>query len=182
VFVWVCLQPDRHSGILPVTSNDLARALGKTGDEVPSCLEELERTGMCRRRDPDQIEIRDQFWPYERSLSMPQCDDLEVYVATVRQIFLRQGCVRSRFTPAGDRLAAEWNPQGIPVERLQRAFLLGTLRKYVPHGLRRAGGQREGDGISSERLCSQGLVRSPAAVQRRIPASPCVQTRRCWRQ
>jgi hypothetical protein len=131
LFVWMCLHADRHSGILPVAANDLARALGKTGQEVQSCLEELVRTGICRLREPGQIEIRDQFWPYQRSFSGPQCNDRDVYVATIREIFLRQGCVRSSFTPADDRLAAEWNRQGIPVERVERAILLGTLRKYV---------------------------------------------------
>lgn len=131
LFVWVCLHADRHSGILPVAANDLARALGKTEEEVHGCLEELVGTGICRLREPGQIEIRDQFWPYERSFSEPQCNDRDVYVATVRQIFLRQGCVRSSFTPADGRLAAEWNRQGIPVERVERAILLGTLRKYV---------------------------------------------------
>ena len=81
--------------------------------------------------EPARSRIRDQFWPYERSLSEPQCNALDVYVAAVRQIFLRQGCVRSSFTSADGRLAAEWNRQGIPVERVERAILLGTLRKYV---------------------------------------------------
>jgi hypothetical protein len=131
LFVWVCLHADRQSGILPAAANDLARVLGKTGDEVHSCLEELVRAGICRFRQPGQIEIRDHFWPYERTFPAAQGNDPDTYVATVRQIFLRQGCVQSSFTPADDRLAAEWNRKGVPVERVERAILLGTLRKYV---------------------------------------------------
>jgi hypothetical protein len=38
LFVWVCLHADRQSGILPAAANDLARVLGKTGDEVHCVL------------------------------------------------------------------------------------------------------------------------------------------------
>lgn len=132
LFVWVCLHADRHSGVLPAAAtNDLARALGKTGEEVRSSLGELVRAGICRLGEPGQIEIRDSFWPYERTLPAAQGNDPDAYVATVRQIFLRQGCVRSCFTPADDRLAGEWNRRGVPLERVERAILLGTLRKYV---------------------------------------------------
>jgi hypothetical protein len=131
LFVWVCLHADRHSGILPAAPNDLARALGKTGDEVHSCLEELVRAGVCRTCEPGEVEIRDPFWPYERTVPATQANAPDAYVATVRQIFLRQGCVRSSFTPADGRLAAEWNSKGVPMERVERAILLGTLRKYV---------------------------------------------------
>jgi len=131
LFVWVCLHADRRSGVLPAAANDLARALGKTGDEVHSCLEELVRAGICRSREPGEVEIQDSFWPYERALPGTQGDDTDAYVATARQIFLRQGCVRSSFTPADGRLAAEWNRKAVPVERVERAILLGTLRKYV---------------------------------------------------
>jgi hypothetical protein len=131
LFVWMCLHADRRSGILPAAANDLARALGKTGEEVHSCLEELVRAGICRPREPGEVEIRDAFWPYERALPATQGNDPDAYVAAVRQIFLGQGCVRSSFSPADGRLAAEWNRKGVPVERVERAILLGTLRKYV---------------------------------------------------
>jgi hypothetical protein len=131
LFVWTCLHADRHSGIVPVAVSDLARALGKTGDQVNSCLEELVRAGICRYHAPGQLEIRDHFWPYQRTTAAAPGNHPDTYVMAVRQIFLRQGCVQSSFTPADDRLAAEWNRKGIPVERVERAILLGVLRKYV---------------------------------------------------
>ena len=132
LFIWVCLHADRSSGIFPVALNDLARALGKTGDEVQSCLEELLLADVCGHT-PGQVEIRDYFWPYERTplVAHGNSSGPDAYVSAVRRIFLRQGCVRSSFTPADVRLAAEWHRKGISVEHVERAILLGVVRKYV---------------------------------------------------
>jgi hypothetical protein len=131
LFIWVCLHTDRRSGVLSLAVGDPARALHKTSDEINSCLEEMVRIGVCRFRAPGHIEIRDLFWPYARTGARANGDDTDAYVAAVREIFLRQGCVQSSFTPADHRLATEWNRQGITLECVERAILLGVIRKYV---------------------------------------------------
>ena len=46
-------------------------------------------------------------------------------------MLLAPACVRSRFTPADERLAQDPNRRGISLEQLQRAIWLGCARKYV---------------------------------------------------
>jgi len=39
--------------------------------------------------------------------------------------------VRSAFSAADEKLAAEWYCGGVPLERVERAILMGCARKYV---------------------------------------------------
>jgi hypothetical protein len=129
LFLWVCLHAGRASGSLRASASDLARALRKTESDVECSIEELIQAGVCRLLEDGAIEIQDHFWPYEREReTMP---DSATYIAQVRRMFLRHACVRSVFTPADEKLAADWNRRGIALQQVERAILLGAIRKYV---------------------------------------------------
>jgi hypothetical protein len=131
VFVWTCLHAERNSGRLRLVLPDLARSLQKTEHEIRLCVQELVRTGIGRMDASGWIEIQERFWPYWRDRSEADTDDAEAYVAAIRRLFLRHGCVSSSFSPADERLAADWLRRGVPLEHVERAIYLGVTRKYA---------------------------------------------------
>lgn len=131
LFVWTCLHAERNSGRLRLVVADLARSLQKTECEINLCIQELAHAGVCRLHASGSIQVQERFWPYKRKLSETDTDDPEAYVAAIRRLFLRQGCVSSSFSPADERLAAGWYRRGVPLERAERAIYLGVARKYV---------------------------------------------------
>jgi hypothetical protein len=109
----------------------MAKGTGKSEDEVRVALEEVLHHSVARWIRDDVIEIADCFWPYERVDHGSNPSDRGGYVAEVRRWFLERACVRSVFTAADERLAAQLHEKGIPLECLGRAILLGSMRKYV---------------------------------------------------
>lgn len=137
VFVWMCLHAGRNSGRLRLVVADLARSLQKTKREIDVCVQELLRAGICRVDAPGSIQIQERFWPYWRDPPETDTGDAEAYVAAIRRLFLRHGCVLSSFSPADERLAADWFHRGVSCERAERAIYLGVARKYtalINHG------------------------------------------------
>lgn len=132
LYVWLCLHAERDRGCLQASPDDLAAGLRKTGDEIRACLLELRRAGVCHYGPGNLIAIKDRFWPYTRTeQSMLNAHQAELYVSVVKRILLAHSCVSASFTPADDRIAAEWHRTGVPLEIVERALQLGCLRKYV---------------------------------------------------
>jgi hypothetical protein len=131
LFVWLCLHAECDRGSLHVIASDLATAIHKTEDDIRICLRELAQSGVCHCGPANLIVIRDSFWPYTRTRGSICAPEAERYVAEVRNIFLSQRCVSSTFTPADDRIAADWHHTGVPLECVERAIRLGCLRKHV---------------------------------------------------
>jgi hypothetical protein len=130
LFMWLCLHAERTSGTICANESDLASTLRKTENQVASLIEELIAAGICRRLERGGIEISDRFWPYERVAADPAAD-ARAYIATVKRLLLQHACVQCAFTPADEKLAEQWRRQAITIEQVDRAILLGTLRKYV---------------------------------------------------
>lgn len=130
LFVWLCLHAERSRGVLAATPVELARALSKQEDDIQRALEELEWQGVCARSAEGVIEIRDRFWPYQRSSDSPR-DEARRYVAEVKRLFLQRRCVQSSFTAADEKLALSLYHRGISLLQVERAILLGAVRKYA---------------------------------------------------
>jgi hypothetical protein len=126
LYAWLCLNVDRHTGQLQSTVPELSSALKKPESWTEPALRELVELGVCWRIGADVL--ADRYWPYERQSHRGESKD---YVGEVRRMLLAPACVRSRFTPADDRLAQDLNQRGISLEQLQRAIWLGCARKYV---------------------------------------------------
>jgi hypothetical protein len=130
LFVWLCLHAERSRGTLSATPAQLARALGKPETDMHLALEELERQGVCTLQAEGVIEIRDRFWPYQRPCDSDS-DQARRYVEKVKRLFLERRCVQSSFTAADEKLARSLYHRGVSPIHVERAILLGALRKYV---------------------------------------------------
>jgi hypothetical protein len=131
LFLWLCLHAERSTGSLCCSSFQIAGAVGKSEAEVRAALEELCGKGVAEWVAQGVIEIRDRFWPYERAGRDDTASDRASYIAEVRRWFLARACVRSVFTAADERLAGQLHQKGIPLECVERAILLGPMRKYA---------------------------------------------------
>jgi hypothetical protein len=131
LFIWLCLHADRSSGAARVTTFELASALGKTVAEIQDGLSELGRQGVCSHPRIGVILILDAFWPYERPVSIEADEDSERarYICEIKRVFLERYCVRSAFAAADQRLACELYRTRVPIADVERAILLGSLRK-----------------------------------------------------
>lgn len=137
LFVYLCLAADRATGQLLCRQAELARQLGKSPRSITAYLEELRQRGVCHvtpaanQHQAGSIEIADAFWPYRKLAPAANNDAESHYVEQVRSLFLSQSCVRSAFGAADQKLAASWFHQHVPIEQVERAYLLGCTRKYV---------------------------------------------------
>ena len=137
LFVWVCLHADRRSARLRFRHGELARRLGKSPRSITSYLRELQLKRVCQvQAAPNQhrmgsIEIADRFWPYHKQNAETTSNGQANYIEQVRKLFLSRSCVQATFSPADERLAAEWQQRRVPLARIEHAYLLGCARKYV---------------------------------------------------
>lgn len=130
LYMYLCLNADRHTGRFAIDPANLARVLGRDPTVIEGLLGELRSRGVCHWRAED-VEICDRFWPYHKRLAAPQDDCQAEYVRSVREAFLEPACVCSAFTPADEKLAADLYGRGMPLENLRRAIWLGCARKYI---------------------------------------------------
>jgi hypothetical protein len=131
LFMWICLHADRRRGSIRASTSGLTRTLGRGKDQIATALDELVRKRVCILYIDGVIEIADRFWPYQRACHSASVTDPADYVCQVKRMFLERRCVRSIFTAADEQLAAELHRMGIPIVDVERAILLGCLRKYV---------------------------------------------------
>jgi hypothetical protein len=76
------------------------------------------------------LEIRDRFWPYQRQSGYALEPDAE-FIQKVRDLFLAPACVRASFSAADEMIATGLYQQGVSLQQITRAILLGCARKYV---------------------------------------------------
>jgi hypothetical protein len=140
LFVFLCLNVDRHSARMVWEATDLANLLDRDRQSVAESLDELCRREVCVRHPdvhgrvaPDRlsVEICDRFWPYEKLPVERFGVDHNGYVQRVRQMLSGMACVRVSFSAADERLAANLYRRGVTLVHLQRAIWLGCARKYV---------------------------------------------------
>lgn len=145
VFAHVCLTARRADGCLEFERAGLARQLGKSRSTLGRCLRELVAKRVCEwEAAPNQhrrsrLRVCPQYWPYEVAApavgqqAAPQSrrGDASAYVAEVRKLFRAPTCVQGQFGPDDERLAADWQRAGVSLATVQRAILLGSVRKSM---------------------------------------------------
>jgi hypothetical protein len=136
LYVHLCLNANRHTGRLNAAVDELARAMTRAPTAVAMNLDELQACAVCRviRNGGSQLvlEIRDRFWPYEKHQTPGCAPQPEVeFVQKVRDLFLAPACVQASFSAADEKIATALHRQGISLEQITRAILLGCARKYV---------------------------------------------------
>ena len=130
LYMYLCLNADRHTGNFRIDPLNLARVLERDPTVIEGHLDELCSRGVCHRR-ADVVEISDRFWPYQKLLAATQDDRQSKYVRSVREAFLEPACVCSTFTPADEKLATDLYGRGVALDNLSRAIWLGCARKYI---------------------------------------------------
>lgn len=159
LFAWLCLEAERESGRTQATHKELSQALGKSKRAVGGYVSELEAKGMCRveggtnQHAPRRFEISEDYWPYQRVVESmgPQAladdaegaasakcgegpkgsaEELEEYVGTIREWFMRIGCGKRSFNAADGRYAGQLQQRGVRLGTVESALLLGEARKY----------------------------------------------------
>jgi hypothetical protein len=130
LYIYICLQADRHTGRARIELTGLARVLRKTPDLIEADLGELDRAGVCEPCG-DGIEIRDPFWPYHKQTAVAAGNSQADFVRQAREAFLKRACVRSTFTAADEKLALNLCQRGVSLDQLRRAIWLGCARKYM---------------------------------------------------
>lgn len=135
LFVHLALEADSRTGCVQTTYKSLAMELKKSKRAVGTYSAELSEKKICNIRPGENqycktaFEISDSYWPYEREAHVTSREP-NYYVAAVRTLYLSLGCTKARFGPSDARKAQELERQGVPLEILEAAMLLGSCRKY----------------------------------------------------
>ena len=140
LFVYLSLGAERSMGRFVFRQGDLAKALNKSRRSIGKYLRELEEKQLCRisgsanQHATATLQIRDDYWPYERS---PETDVLDstrsaqkLYVEALEQMLLTRPCVRCRYSAADRQLAAQWFQQEVPLDNSEQGHPL-RLRTQV---------------------------------------------------
>jgi hypothetical protein len=139
LFLYLCLNACRDSGILEVSQVDLARGLNKTTRTIRRSLMEMEAAGVLNPtrfthhpRGHGVIRIAEAFWPYQtQEQKMAPENPGDIFVSAIRKMLHARACVQTGFSVADEILARQWLVQGITLERVEQAILMGCVRKYV---------------------------------------------------
>ena len=137
LYIYICLHAERNTGCLDLVETNMARALGKSPQLIQGYIEEMERQGIRRRwhagKDQgfDQIEVCDDFWPYEKDPLRARSDHETQYLERIRQLLTCHRCMAIAFAPVDRKLASEFYQKGVPLENVRRAILLGCVRKCM---------------------------------------------------
>ena len=138
VFVYICLNAERKSGILHTTQVDLAKNLNKANGTIRKYLIEMEKAGVSQNHFNNNpvtrgsVQITHAYWPYERESDQPSEDDgSERFISEIKTLLAARACVRTSLSIADETLAKQWFHAGVPLDKINRAILLGCSRKYV---------------------------------------------------
>jgi hypothetical protein len=137
VFMYICLNAERSTGILHTTQVELVRNLKKSHGAIRKYLVEMERAGISRNsfsnspRTRGSVQISPTYWPYENETESKTDDGADRFVSDIRKMLDERACVRSSFSTADEVLARQWFHAAVPLDRIRQAILLGCARKYV---------------------------------------------------
>jgi hypothetical protein len=138
VFMHVCLNAERKTGMLHTTQVELARNLKKSHGAVRKYLGEMEKAGISLNsfsnspRTRGSIQITPSYWPYEGETAQTQTNDgANRFVSEIGKMLDERACIRPVFSTADEVLARQWFDAAVPLERIRQAILLGCARKYV---------------------------------------------------
>jgi hypothetical protein len=136
LFAHICLEADSRTGFMEATYKQLAVVLGKSKRSIGLYVEELSAKNICSIKKGENqycktiFEIRNDYWPYERSGDITSRAANE-YVSAIRDIYLGLACTTNRFSSTDIQTAKGFEHEGVPLEIMKHALLLGAIRKYL---------------------------------------------------
>lgn len=137
LFVYLCMNARRDTGVLEISQTELARNLKKGQQTLRRYFDEMRAAGICQSRfshsplGRGMIEISESYWPYSAKADEAAPDAASTYVVEIKKMLLARACVQTSLSTADEILAREWFEHGITLERIERAILMGCSRKYV---------------------------------------------------
>ena len=137
LFVYLCLNAQRETGILETSQTQLARNIKKGLQTTRTYLREMESAGVCQCQFSHSplgrgvVEITESFWPYQRTPGEPSTNGSAAFVAEIKKMLQARACVRTSLSTADEIQAREWFDSGITLERIEQAILMGCIRKHV---------------------------------------------------
>lgn len=137
LFIYLCLNARRDTGVLESNLNQLARNVKRRRQTVRSHLREMTTAGICQFRfsrsslGRGYVEISEYFWPYLKTAEETPANGSATFIAEIKRMLQVRACVRTLLSAADEILARNWFDQGISLERIEQAILLGCIRKYV---------------------------------------------------
>jgi len=137
LYVFLCLRADRSSARLEVDQSNIAKCLAKSRRSVIAYFEELCQQGICEvafatnQHTRGVVKICDAFWPYVIQMPAGETEGAANYIKHLRMLLGTRSCVVHAFAPADEKLAHSLFFDHVPIEQIERAFLLGCTRKYV---------------------------------------------------
>jgi predicted transcriptional regulator len=137
LFVYLCLNARRDTGVLETSLTQLSRDVKRRQQTVRSHLREMATAGICHFQfhrshlTLGYVEITETYWPYQKTAEETQANGSEAFISEVKKMLQDRACVRAFHSAADEILAREWFDQGINLECIEQAFLLGCMRKYV---------------------------------------------------
>jgi hypothetical protein len=117
------------------TYKNLVADLKKSKCAIATYSAELSEKEICKIRPSENqyskmdFEICDNYWPYERA-THSETREPDSYVTAVKNIYLSLGCTKAKFSPVDARKNREFERQGVPLEIIEDAMLMGGCRKY----------------------------------------------------
>jgi hypothetical protein len=135
LFVHLALEADSRTGCVRAAYKDLAADLKKSKRAIGTYSAELSEKEVCKIRPGENqycktdFEICDSYWPYEREIHS-EISEADSYVDAIQKSYLLLGCTKARFTAADTRKVREFERQGVPLEVVKDAMLMGASRKY----------------------------------------------------
>lgn len=137
LYVFLCLRADRSNARLEIDQASVAKSLAKSRRSVIVYFEELKQCGVCNvkfaanQHTQGMVQICDAFWPYVTPAPAENAGSADNYIVRIRMLLETRNCVSLSFAPADEKLAHTLFSNHIPLERVERAFLLGCTRKYI---------------------------------------------------
>jgi hypothetical protein len=135
LFVHLALEADSRTGCVRAAYKDLAADLKKSKRAIGTYAAELSEMEICKVRPGENqycktdFEICDSYWPYEREAHSETLEP-DSYVAAIQKSYLSLGCTKARFSGGDIRKARDFERQGVPLQVVQDAMLMGACRKY----------------------------------------------------
>jgi hypothetical protein len=128
LYVYACLQADRHTGRIVLEHARITRVLRQCPDRIVRHLNELTQCGVFHVNpgipggEVALIEIRDRFWPYRKQpTGIRPGSEQACFIGAVRDLFLAPACVGAVFKQ--------------PMKRSQPLFMIGASRSNRCVGL-----------------------------------------------
>lgn len=137
LFVYLCLNARRDTGVLGISQTELARNVKKGQQTVRVYLREMETAGICRCQFSHSplgrgvVEITEAYWPYLKATEETSTNAASTFVAAIKTMLQARACIQTSLSTADEILAREWFERGVALERIEQAILMGCIRKYV---------------------------------------------------